>query len=134
VIVVDTNVVADLLLRTELTQAARAVLARDPEWAAPLQWRSEFRSVLVSELRGGLDLVHASQLHAMAEELFRGREFAVDSVRVFELAAKSGRSAYDCEFVAVARTLGVPLVTSDRQLLRSFPDTAVSLMAFGAAP
>ena len=130
VIVVDTNVVTDLLVRSEATDAARAVLARDPEWAAPLLWRSEFRNVLVGELRRGLDLTHVASLQAMAEELFVGREYAVDSARVFELAARSGRSAYDCEFVAVAQALGVPFVTSDRQLLRSFPETAVSLTTF----
>lgn len=47
------------------------------------------------------------------------------------LAARSGCSAYDCEFVTLARDLDVRLVTLDRQILRSFPKLAVPLEKFG---
>lgn len=36
-------------------------------------------------------------------------------------------SAYDCEFVALARTLSTKLVTMDVKLLRAFPGIAVAL-------
>lgn len=32
-------------------------------------------------------------------------------------------SAYDCEFVWLARDLRLPLVTADRKVLDAFPDT-----------
>jgi len=51
---------------------------------------------------------------------------------VLTLAHESGRSAYDCEFVAVAIALGVPLITSDRQLVSTFPRVAVDVRLFGA--
>jgi predicted nucleic acid-binding protein len=35
--------------------------------------------------------------------------------------------AYDCEFVALAAGLGIPLITLDRKLARAFPDHAVML-------
>jgi len=39
----------------------------------------------------------------------------------------SGCSAYDCEFVAAALALQTRLITSDRQLLRTFPTLASPL-------
>lgn len=38
-------------------------------------------------------------------------------------------SAYDCEFVVLARSMGLALVTEDKRILRCFPETAVSIAA-----
>jgi predicted nucleic acid-binding protein len=59
----------------------------------------------------------------------RGRELEVASERVLHAAAASRCSAYDWEFVALARELGVPLYTNDRAILRSFPGVARPLTA-----
>jgi predicted nucleic acid-binding protein len=56
-----------------------------------------------------------------------GAEYEVDSRRVLELVRDSDCSAYDCEFVALAMSLGVTLVTMDTKLLRAFPKVAVAL-------
>jgi predicted nucleic acid-binding protein len=134
-IVVDTNVIAYLLIAGDHTEAARDAYARDADWCAPLLWRSELRNVLALYLRNGsLTLREAVAVQEAAESLLAGREYHVASGEVLGLAAQSGRSAYDCEFVAVARQLGVPLVTSDRQLLRSFPKVAQDVEAFGSGP
>jgi len=58
----------------------------------------------------------------IAEELMKENEFQVQSKDVIELAAESGCSAYDCEYVALARDSGVKLVTTDKELLKAFPD------------
>ena len=55
-----------------------------------------------------------------------GLEYIVRSAHVIQLAERSGCSAYDCEFVAVAEDLAVRLVTADRQVLQAFPSIAVS--------
>lgn len=130
-IVVDTNVIAYLFLPGEHTEAARTTLAADAAWAAPLLWRSEFRNVLALYLRQRhLTLAASLEVQTAAEELLAGREYAIESEAVLMLAATSGRSAYDCEFVALAQALAVPFVTSDRKLLASFPKTAVALSSF----
>ncbi len=127
-IVVDTNVIAYLYLPGKHTSLAENLLKRDPEWVAPVLWRSEFRNVLTHYVRNGLlDLNQAFAIQTEAESLLSGREVEVESLDVLELSATSGCSAYDCEFVATARFLGVPLVSEDAQLRRRFRSVAVSL-------
>ncbi|MBE0429062.1 MAG: type II toxin-antitoxin system VapC family toxin [Thermoleophilia bacterium] len=130
-IVVDTNVIAYLFLGGEKTSQARVTFQKDPQWAAPILWRSEFRNVLAMYLRRRqLGLPDALELVAEAESLLDGSEYRVDSGQILNLVSTSPCSAYDCEFVALAQELGVPLVTSDAQLLKSFPQVAVALDAF----
>lgn len=129
-IIVDTNVLAYLYLPGEYTEAAEALLEREPEWAAPSLWRSEFRSILAGYLRrGNLTFEQACSLQSEAEGLLIGSEYEVDSLRVLELVRDSDCSAYDCEFIALANTLKSKLVTMDGKLLRAFPEIAVPLSA-----
>jgi predicted nucleic acid-binding protein len=131
VIVVDTNVIAYLWLPGEHGRLAEGVARKDPDWCAPLLWRSEFRNVLATAVRAKrMDLARALAIAGAAEEHLAGRELTVPSARVLELAAGSGRSAHDCEFVALAEDLDVPLITTDRRLARSFPKRAVAAAAF----
>jgi predicted nucleic acid-binding protein len=132
VIVVDTNVLVYLHLPGEHTEHAERVLRRDPVWAAPLLWRSEFRNVLAVYMRQGrLSLDHALRLVDNAESLLQGREYTVSSVRVLSLVAGTRCSAYDGEFVALAQDLGLSLVTSDARLVAEFPATVIAMDRFG---
>ena len=58
----------------------------------------------------------------------------VDSVQVMDLAAVSTCSAYDCEFVALAMSMGIALVTEDARIVRDFPDVAVTMTTVLAGP
>ena len=51
-------------------------------------------------------------------------------MRVLSLSHSSGCSAYDCEFVNLAKDLDVPLVTQDKKILHNFPETAISMSQF----
>ncbi len=129
-IVVDSNVVAYLYLPGEHTAKAEALLEQDPDWAAPVLWRSEFRNILAGYLRRkNLTFAQACGLQSEAEDLLAGSEFEVDSKVVLELVRDSDCSAYDCEFVALAQKLQVQLVTMDARVLKAFPKHAVSLTA-----
>ena len=129
-IVVDTNVIAYLYLPGAFTVAAEELLAREPEWAAPVLWRSEFRNMLAGYLRrGALSFDSAALLQHEAQALLAGHEFELDSTAVLELVRDSDCSAYDCEFVALAAKLNTTLVTMDKKLLRAFPQRAVALSA-----
>jgi len=127
VIVVDTNVIAQLWIPGDRTALSERLLRHDPAWAAPLLWRSELRSVLGGWMRRGrLDRATACRIAEAAGQQLRSHEFAVAADRVLRLVARSPCSAYDCEFAALAEELGVPLVTGDRQLLQAFPGLAVA--------
>ena len=129
-IVVDSNVVAYLYLPGAHTAKAEALLEQDPDWAAPILWRSEFRNILTGYLRRkALTFDQACSLQSDAEDLLAGSEFEVDSNAVLELVRDSDCSAYDCEFIALANKLQVKLVTMDAKLLKAFPKRTISLAA-----
>jgi len=131
VIVVDTNLLVYFYMRSEHSELAEKAFLRDPIWVAPLLWRSEFLNVLTASLRKGIvGLETAVEIAGEAELLLEGGEYSVGSLDVLRLAAQSRCSAYDCEFVALARELNIPLVTTDKQVLSDFPATAVSLEQF----
>jgi predicted nucleic acid-binding protein len=54
----------------------------------------------------------------------------VRSSIIFDCVEKSKHSAYDCEFVALAMDLGVPLVTTDEPLIAEFSSIAIHLRDF----
>ena len=127
-IVVDTNVLAYLYLPSEFSAQAEVLFETDPAWAAPVLWRSEFRSVLTGYFRrGALTFDQMTKLQTEAEDLLAGNEYAVESRHVLELVRDSCCSAYDCEFAALAIALDTKLVTMDRALLQAFPDHTIRL-------
>ena len=128
-IVVDSNVIAYLYLPGEHTSAAEALLERDPDWAAPILWRSEFRNILAGYLRRkAITFEQANSLQSEAESLLAGAEYELDSHAVLELVRDSDCSGYDCEFVALALKLNTQVVTMDKKLLRAFPKCALALV------
>jgi predicted nucleic acid-binding protein len=130
-IVVDTNVICYRWMASPQSALAEAAFGRDPDWIAPLLWRSEFRNVLAGALRHRLvTLDAATEIAYKAEETFSGREFVVSSRAVMRLISQSRCSAYDCEFVALAEEQNISLLTGDRQILLDFPKRAISLEKF----
>ena len=129
-IVVDTNVLAYLYLPGEHTSAAEALLEREPDWCAPILWRSEFRNILAGYVRRkDISFEQATSLQAEAEGLLAGYEYEVESRAVLELVRDSDCSAYDCEFIALAMKLDTKLFTMDKKLLRAFPNRALPISA-----
>ena len=130
-IVVDTNVIAYLILVGTHTMKARKAYHRDPDWAAPILWQSEFCNVLAQYMhRDQMSIPQALEFMDEAETLIQGREYKVSIQRVLGLTANSRCSAYDCEFLVLAEDLGLPLVTSDSKVLKEFPARAVALSDF----
>ena len=127
-IVVDTNVMVHLLLGGEHGESAERLFERDPEWAAPVILTSELRNMLLGYVRrDDLTPDQANKMCDDAAEVLRGRTATVPSGHVLDIALEYDLSAYDAEFVALARTLGVPLFTLDRRILQNAGDVAMPL-------
>lgn len=130
-IVVDTNIISYLYISGARSQQVEQLLSVEPHWSAPVLWRSEFRSVLGQYQRKNiLSFEDVLMIMDQAETLLSDNEFEVPSAHIMQLLSASKCSAYDCEFVALARYLEVPLVTVDKQILREFPGIARSVDAF----
>lgn len=132
-IVVDADVIAYFWFEQESERSHLARRARriDPHWSAPSLWRSEFRSILWSYMNAGhLTMGQALRFADKAEKDMDGNEFDVATADVLKLVEVSGHSSYDCEYVALASSLGVSLVTGDGKLRKLFPDVAVLLEDF----
>jgi len=127
-IVVDTNIIAYLYLPNEFTKKVEGLLIKEPVWSAPLLWRSELRNVLTLYLRKEvITFRQAVQIQTEAESLMDGNEFEMNSIDILQMVKNSSCSAYDCEFVALAKELGTSLVTADQKIIMEFPDIAMSL-------
>src|SRR5262249_30002088 len=104
VIVADASLIACFVIRDERSEWADAVCAADPVWVAPLLWRSEVRDTLAKYIeQAGMELEVALLAMQSADEIIGGREYAVDSKVVLELAQGSRCTACDCEYVALAQ-------------------------------
>jgi len=126
-IVVDSNIIAYLMIPSDRTKEIEKLLLKDSEWIAPLLWRSEFRNILTLYMKQSqMSLILAEQTIARAENLLSEREYGVLSSDVLVLTYEKSLSAYDAEYVVLAINFGVPLITVDKKLLKEASEYAVS--------
>jgi predicted nucleic acid-binding protein len=126
--VVDTNVVAYLLLGTEQhADEARTFLASLVEAQAPALWEAELANALwmaarhkiltIEEAASRLTLADSLGIHTVPNRtLWRG---------ALVRAHHSGVAVYDTLFVELAARERLPLATFDGAILKAFPNIAV---------
>ena len=130
-IVADTNTIAYLYINSEKSTQAEQLLMREPRWIAPSLWKSEFRNVLALYLRKNiLTFDEILMITQQAESLMLENEYEVSSIQILHLVNISNCSAYDCEFVALAKLLNIPLITSDKKIINAFPGIAQTIHDF----
>lgn len=126
-IVVDTNVICYLLMPGERTAAAERLYRTDPEWIAPRLWLDELLNVLAtSERQAFLDADQAAAILRDAVDLMQDGTYEVPPERVLAIARRTGCSAYDSQFVALAEDRYLKLNTWDRKILERCPELAVA--------
>lgn len=126
--VVDTNVVAYYLLRTEpFAEEATAFWNSAGVVYSPASWEAEMVNVFFLAIRAGVLEVQEGLLR-----LRLVRQLNIVSVPVRDLwegalvrASASDHPAYDTVFVELAERLNLPLATFDKGILRKFPDIAL---------
>jgi predicted nucleic acid-binding protein len=133
-IVADTNLVVHLLIEGEKSDAARAVWSKDSDWMLPTFWSSEFLNVLTTSVRHGvLTLRDAHAAWQLALTMFDDSEIQPAGDDVLDMAVERKLSAYDAQFAVAATDLEVPLVTSDRDLLKACPGLAIAPERFAGS-
>ena len=123
-IVADTNVITYLGIDSPYTALAEQLLLKESDWIVPRLWKEECRVRRHRSFRTSLlTLDQALQIQSEMEDFLGDREYEVASLDVLRLANSSACSAYDCEFVALAKSFEIKMVTLDRKLARAFPET-----------
>lgn len=125
-IVVDTNIIAYLLIRGERSEAVDRLLADNGEWVAPRLWIDEFINILCTYERN--KLIDADESLSLLEDalaLMDGRTYELPHERVLAVSRRTGCSGYDSQYVALAEDLGTKLYTCDKKILRACPEMAL---------
>jgi predicted nucleic acid-binding protein len=127
-VLVDTNILAYLLIEDERTAGARALLDLDPDWHSDSFVIVELLNVLVTNMRvRRMSLRHAMIVLEQAQSVMTGGLHAAGHADTLALVARFKVSAYDARFLALAGDLGVRLVTEDIKLRNAAPRLTQSL-------
>ena len=127
-LIVDTNVVAYLLIQGDQTVAAQELHRADPDWRSEAFLLTEFTNVLASSIaakRMTFTLAHGFLIRAL--QLLEGKLARIDHATVLTIATQYRISAYDARFLALANQLGRRLVTEDVRLRAAAPKLTQSL-------
>ena len=133
-IVVDANVIVYFTspFTANLSQAAYATRARDPDWHASALWRTEVASALLGMMRRRqVAKGHIIDAWREANDL-RIVEHPLAGSEILPFALRYNLSAYDAQYVQLAMNLGCHLITADKGVLSNCAPYAVALESFAA--
>ncbi|HWM25398.1 MAG TPA: type II toxin-antitoxin system VapC family toxin [Chthoniobacterales bacterium] len=127
-IVVDTNVIFPLFIRSAESAEVTALREKDNAWRTEPIALVEFSNVLATYQRAKFLTSSEAAQHLQIAESFLGPHlFPVSHQDALELALQYGVTAYDARFLTVAEKFGVKLVTEDARLRAAAPELTQSL-------
>ena len=127
VVLVDTNILAYLMIEGDRTSAAQELYARDADWRSETVVMVEFSNLLATYVRTQA-LTHEQGIGLLAEaEALMPALNSVMHAHALETATQFGISAYDARFIALAKQMRVKLVTEDTKLQAAAPSWTASL-------
>ena len=126
-VVIDTNVLAYLLIEGDRTRDAQALYSRDADWKSEAFVLIEFSNILATYLRANsLTRSQAQALLVETEKRLTGL-VSLPHGRALRIADQFAVSAYDARFLGAAQTLKARLVTEDVRLRQAAPALTISL-------
>jgi predicted nucleic acid-binding protein len=127
VVLVDTNILAYLMIEGDRTASAQELFERDSDWCSEAFVMVEFSNVIATYVRtGALSQTQGIRLFTEAQALLPTLHNTVNT-QALETAMQYGISAYDARFISLARQLKLKLVTEDAKLRTAVPSLTISL-------
>jgi predicted nucleic acid-binding protein len=127
VVLVDTNILAYLMIAGDRTAAAQKLFERDSDWCSEAFVMVEFSNVIATYVRtGALTQAQGSKLLVEAQVHIPTLNSVVNT-QALEAAMQFGISAYDARFISLAKQLKQKLVTEDAKLRVAVPAWTMAL-------
>jgi len=127
-LLVDTNIIAPLYVRSAGSQAVAKLFARDAVWRTEPLALIELSNVLIAYERARyITAATARDCLNRAAAFLQPHLFRVSHQAALDAALRYRTTAYDARFLALARQLGVRLVTEDAKLRAAAPALTQSL-------
>jgi predicted nucleic acid-binding protein len=125
---VDINVLAYLVIKGDHTKKTQLLYKLDSEWHTEEFVFIELTNVLTTHLRAGLlTMPVCIETFEEAENVIGSNLHNVSHLDALATAHEFRISAYDARYIALARKLGVPLITEDKQLRKAAPELTISI-------
>lgn len=126
-VVVDTNILAYLLIAGDHTKKALSLYERDPDWKSEAFLLIEFSNILATYRRTGS--LGGKQVESLLNEVETRMHnlITIPHITALRVAQRFEVSAYDARFLGVAEKLGAKLVTEDTKLRAAAPTLTQSL-------
>jgi predicted nucleic acid-binding protein len=127
VVLVDTNILAYLMIEGDRTAAAQKLFERDSDWCSEAFVMVEFSNVIATYVGvGALTQAQGTKLLAEAQTHLPTLNNVVNT-QALETAMQFGISAYDARFISLAKQLKQKLITEDAKLRVAVPAWTISL-------
>ena len=130
-IVVDANILIYSLIEGDYSPLVHKLRERDMDWRTTGLCLHEILNVLATyQRRDILTLAQCKKLLEHAERFMKVAQCEMKMNAALAVAAKYTITGYDAQYVALAQSLNVPLITEDRKLREAVPGIAFSMQEF----
>jgi len=127
-LLVDTNIIAPLYVRSARSPAAAELFAHDPVWRTEPLALIELSNVLITYERARyITAAAARDCLNRAAAFLQPHLFRVSHQAALDAALRYGTTACDARFLALAQQLSMRLVTEDLKLRAAAPALTQSL-------